>query len=161
MARPWKMTFLDFRQQVDVMFEELIYRRWAVARPDEWQPPLDLHETPDTYLVEIDLPNVPPDEVVIVLEERKLTVSGQRQATRPDAAVANRCERRCGPFRRSLDLPQPVDVAKTQAEYHHGTYRFWLPKKRTDTGGVSAETAGTGAAVRIVVREHGAESHHA
>jgi hypothetical protein len=42
-------SYLDFQRQLDEAFEELIYRRWPIPNPAEWQPRLDLHETRDAY----------------------------------------------------------------------------------------------------------------
>jgi hypothetical protein len=45
-------SFLDFPCQLDEAFEKLIYRRWAIPSPAEWRPRLDLHETPDGYVMD-------------------------------------------------------------------------------------------------------------
>lgn len=130
MLRPWDATFLDLQRQVDEMFEELIYRPWAISGGAGWRPPLDFHETEDGYLVEIDLPGVTPEEVQVLVSEQNLTVAGQRHATPPDGVLCQQCERRCGAFQRSVDLPLAVDPHQARAEYRHGTCRIYLPKKR-------------------------------
>jgi HSP20 family molecular chaperone IbpA len=129
MPQLWSGCFLDPRRHVEEIFEELIYRRWAIARPSGWCPPLDVHETPDAYLVAVDLPGVAPTEVQILVNEGNLAITGERQPTPQEGAIRNRCERVCGPFRRSLDFAVAVDPEKVQAQCHHGTYRIRLPKK--------------------------------
>lgn len=130
MFRAWKGAFGDLQHQVDQIFEDLIYRPWSIAGPREWRPAMDLHETPDAYQLDIDLPGVPPDQVRILVREGELLVEGRRPETRVEDIVFNRCERPCGEFRRAWKLPQAVDPARAKAECFHGTYRIRLPKKR-------------------------------
>jgi HSP20 family protein len=130
MLDPFKASFLDLERHLDETFEKLISRRWAVPNPSEWRPPLDLHESAEGYVVEIDLPGVPADQVEIRLSEDELTLKGTRLETRFEETLPCQRERRCGPFRISLVLPHRVVPEKTQAEYRHGTYVIRLFKKR-------------------------------
>jgi len=139
------------RLQVEELLEELVYRRWAIPRPASWQPPLDLHETPDAYLIEIDLPGVAPEEVRVLVGERSLTISGQRQAAGPESAFFNRCERTPGPFHRALDLPLPIDPEKVCVEYRYGTYRVVLPKRPPDEKRLTRASAGADAPEQLRV----------
>jgi HSP20 family protein len=128
--RSWDAAFLDLQRQVDEMFEELIYRPWAIPGRAGWRPPLDLHETPDAYLVEIDLPGVAPEQVRVLVSERDLAVTAQRQAAAPDGVLSQQCERPCGTFQRVVNLPRAVDPQQVRAEYRDGICRIYLPKKR-------------------------------
>ena len=130
MSDLFRTPFLDLERHLDETFEKLIYRRWAVPNPAEWRPPLDLHESAEGYVVEIDLPGVPSDQVEIRVSETELNLKGTRLETRFDQTLPCHRERRCGPFRISLVLPHRVVPEKTQAEYRHGTYVIRLYKKR-------------------------------
>jgi HSP20 family molecular chaperone IbpA len=110
MANQGGGPFVDFQRHLDETFERLIYRRWAVPNPAEWRPRLDLHETRDAYLIEVDLPGVPPDRVEIQVAESVLTIAGTRPATNLEGTLASHRER-------------------VEAEYRHGTCRIRLPKK--------------------------------
>ncbi len=149
--RPWEFALLDLHRQVDEMFEELVYRPWAISGTPAWRPPLDLHETADAYLVVIDLPDVAPEEVRITVGERDLVVAGQRQVSSPEGALSQRCERPCGAFERTLNLSQAVVPQQARAEYRHGTCRVHLPKKHPP--GQAAEHAAVAAErARYVLR---------
>ena len=126
----WKASFLDLDRHLDETFEKLIYRRWAIPNPAEWRPPFDLHESAEGYVVEIDLPGVPADQVEIRVSEHELILKGTRCETRFDETLPCHRERRCGPFRISLGVPHEISPEKTQAEYRHGTYLIRLFKKR-------------------------------
>jgi HSP20 family protein len=137
--RPWESALLDLHRQVDELFEELVYRPWAISGRSGWRPPLDLHETADAYLAVIDLPDVVPEEVRIVVGERDLSFAGRRQAAPPEGVLSQRCERPCGAFERTVSLPQAVAPQRARAEYRHGTCRIHLPKKQPP--GQAAEQA--------------------
>jgi HSP20 family molecular chaperone IbpA len=126
----WKASLLDLERHLDETFEKLIYRRWAIPNPTVWQPPVDLHESAERYVVEIDLAGVPTDQVDIRVSETELTLSGTRLESRFEQCIPCRKERRCGPFRVALILADRVVPEKTQADYRHGTYVIHLFKKR-------------------------------
>jgi HSP20 family molecular chaperone IbpA len=130
--RTWKATFDDFEQQVDRLFEELVYQKWDIAVPAAWHPVLDLYETPDEYLVVIDLPDVPPEEVLIQVNARQLVISGQRRTALGQGLMPNQCERKQGKFERRLVLPQPVIPERAQAVAQLGTCRIHLPKEQSE-----------------------------
>jgi HSP20 family protein len=130
LSRSWESAFLDLHRQVDELFEELVYRPWAISARAVWQPPLDLHETADAYVVVIDLPEVSPEEMRILVGERDLVIAGQRQPAPPEGVLFQRCERPFGAFERTLKFSQAVDAQQARAEYRHGTCRIHLPKKQ-------------------------------
>jgi HSP20 family protein len=129
LARPWESELLDLHRQVDEMFDELVYRPWAIAGRAVWRPPVDVHETADAFLVVIDLPDVDPKDIRLVLGERDVVVAGRRETALPEGILSQRCERPSGPFERTVTLPQAVDHHQAKAEYRHGTCRIHLPKK--------------------------------
>ena len=118
--------FLDIQRHIDETFEKLIYRRWAIPNPAGWIPRLDLHETRDGFLIEVDLPGVPPDQVEIRVTEGALTIAGTRPATALEGALQSQRERECGTFCRLVSLPQAVTPEQARAEYRHGTYQIHL-----------------------------------
>lgn len=140
MIHPWKSAFLDLQRQVDEMFQELIFRPWSISAGAAWQPLLDFHETATAYVIEVDLPGVPPEAVHLVVSERSLTLAGQRQLVEPVQSLCNRCERPRGLFHRAVDLPQPIDPDKGRAEYKLGTCRIVLPKKVAEAPGGTPTT---------------------
>jgi HSP20 family molecular chaperone IbpA len=64
----WLSSPFQLSQEVDRLFEELIHRPWgAPLRPqaDEWNPELDLYETQDAFILEVDLPGVKETDVSV------------------------------------------------------------------------------------------------
>jgi HSP20 family protein len=121
--------FLDLRRCVDDLFEELVFRKWPTARPETWEPALDLYDLSDAYLAEIDLPSMAPEDVRVTVEEHRLIVEGFRPQEAPPQSVVSRRERKSGEFRKALELPDAVDPQKVRAEFYYGTCRIYLAKK--------------------------------
>jgi HSP20 family molecular chaperone IbpA len=159
-VRPLNAVFLDLQRHVDQLLEELVFRPWAVPPPAEWRPALDLYETPEAFLVEIDLPGVPPEDVTLVAGERTLTLSGRRSALIPGQATCRRGERPHGLFRRVLELPGPVDPAAAQARYFHGTCHVRLPRIPPHRGKPAGEQLQVQYTVRITIAESEEERKH-
>ena len=94
-----------------------------------WVPAMDLVETDDHLVLRADLPGVAPDDVKIELEDRVLTVSGERKLDREEQAEGfYRVERSFGAFSRSLTLPEGVDADAIAASFEHGVLEVRIPK---------------------------------
>lgn len=94
-----------------------------------WTPAMDLVETADHYVLRADLPGLDAGDVTIELEDRVLTVSGERNAEREtDGEGFYRVERATGAFSRSLTLPEGVDGAKVAATFDKGVLEVRIPK---------------------------------
>jgi HSP20 family protein len=132
-SRSWSSPILDLPRRLDELFEEVIFRRWpisagpATAR-EPWVPEVDVHELPDSYLVEVNVPGFSPDQVQIELEPRSISVSGQRKEELPTGVVSSLRERARGPFRRRLELPAAIDVQRVEASVREGVLRIVAPK---------------------------------
>lgn len=97
--------------------------------PRRWVPAVDLSETDDAYVLRADLPGLSPDDVSIELENRVLTISGERTAEHEtEEAGYRRLERSFGSFRRTLTLPAGVDAEAITAAFDNGVLTVRVPK---------------------------------
>lgn len=99
-----------------------------------WEPPVDVYETVDALVLQVELPGVSKDAVNVELHEHTLTLSGER--TREPAVTGgqyHREEGRYGAFQRAFRMPTIVDQAKIQATYKDGVLALRLPKQATAT----------------------------
>ncbi len=100
------------------------------AEPNvSWTPHLDVLETEDAYLLEMDVPGVSRDDIQINLQDGVLTVSGERssrEVTENDNVV--RVERQAGRFFRSFRLPKQINDQKIEARHENGVLMVTLPK---------------------------------
>jgi len=94
-----------------------------------WMPAMDLVETGDHFVLRADLPGMSESDVNIEVEERVLTISGERQAEHTDNKDGyHRVERAFGSFSRSLTLPEGVDAEAVSANFDRGVLEVRIPK---------------------------------
>ena len=99
-----------------------------------WEPPVDIYETDDAIVLQVELPGVSKDAVTVELQEHTIRLSGER--TREPAVTGgqyHREEGRYGAFQRAFRMPTIVDEAKIQATYTDGVLALRLPKQATAT----------------------------
>ena len=96
---------------------------------DNWLPAVDIREDGDQFVFTAELPGMTREEVDITIEEKVLTISGERTF---DSAEENknyhRIERSFGTFSRSFSLPHDVDQEKVVAQFDNGLLSITLPK---------------------------------
>jgi HSP20 family protein len=94
-----------------------------------WIPAMDLVETDDHFVLKADLPGLNEGDVTIEVEDKVLTVSGERKAEHEDKREGYyRVERSFGSFRRALTLPEGVDPEAVSATFDKGVLEVRIPK---------------------------------
>lgn len=94
-----------------------------------WLPAMDLVETDDHFVLRADLPGLTEDDVKIEVEDKVLTVSGERKAEQETTKEGyHRVERAFGAFSRSLTLPEGVDADAVTASFERGVLEISIPK---------------------------------
>ena len=94
-----------------------------------WVPPMDLVEVDDHFVLRADLPGLGPDDVNLEVEDNVLTISGERKAEHETKGEGYyRIERSAGHFRRSLTLPEGVDLEHIAANFDKGVLEISIPK---------------------------------
>lgn len=96
---------------------------------DDWSPVVDIAETDDAFLLQADLPGVDPENIEITLDQGILTISGNRELSRPDEAKMRRGERIEGKFSRRFTLPELVDADSIDARSNHGVLEVTIGKQ--------------------------------
>lgn len=125
----YTMTRTNRRNGLGFPFDSLFEDLWGTPTARGWVPALDFAETPDAYVVNVELPGVDPKEVEISIEDGRLEISGQKTAEQNEEKQGwFRMERSHGSFRRAVELPGAVDTGKVTAEAKHGVLTVTLPK---------------------------------
>lgn len=110
------------------------YSPFAPERREElgtsgWMPPVDIRETDDTYEFNAELPGLAKDDVKITIEDKVLTLSGERAWDGEKTENGyHRVERAYGTFSRSFTLPNAVDPEKVAAKFKDGVLAISVPK---------------------------------
>ncbi len=101
----WSEAF-KMLTRAERLHQQFFEPRRGVARVPEWEPPIDILETPREVLIYVALPGVKPDQVKAVIEGATLVLSGNRRLP-PElrAAVIHRLELPQGAFLRRIALP--------------------------------------------------------
>ncbi len=120
-------------QEMERLFDEMIHRPWGVCREIRgWNPSIDLYETDDAFILEVDLPGVKVDDLKIEIQGCDLVLQGSRSIEkRSIEARFHTMERSSGDFVRCIKLPEPVDKDAIKCESRDGVLRVVLPKGRT------------------------------
>jgi HSP20 family protein len=99
----------------------------ATAR--RWIPAMDLVEEGEHYVLRADLPGLAEDDVNIELDDRVLTISGERRSESEQRSDGYyRVERASGSFSRSLTLPEGIDPDAIEAGFEKGVLEVRIPK---------------------------------
>ena len=94
-----------------------------------WMPAMDLVETEDHFVLRADLPGLSVEDVNSEVEERVLTISGERKAEHTENKDGyHRVERAFGSFSRSLTLPEGIDAEAVSASFDRGVLEVQIPK---------------------------------
>ena len=128
---PWKeMSVLQNR--MNSLFSEPFFRS---GREDEelsmgaWYPAVDMFDNDDKIVIKAELPGMKKNDFSIDVEDRVLTLSGQRNYDN-EVKEENyyRRERAYGNFKRAFHLPADVDADNIKAEFKDGVLKVEIPK---------------------------------
>jgi HSP20 family protein len=129
---------LDLQERMNRLFEETLGRE-RLEEPaflsGGWVPLADVSETPEAYLIELELPGLGREDVEIQVQGDELVVRGERRPVpggRPE--VFHRLERRNGPFARAFRFTEEVDPDGVSAEFRDGLLRLQVPKAQRRGG---------------------------
>lgn len=142
------------RRDIDRLteLEELFADLWQVPRfagiRKGFRPAVDCFFTDDPrqLVVVVELAGVDPDSIELSVEERALTISGNRARPRVPGQVYQQAEIEYGRFERRIPLEDDIAPASASAVYEAGMLRITLP---------IVERAPRGRPVAIVVRRVG------
>jgi HSP20 family protein len=101
--------------------------RWGTWSPLAVGLPLDLEETDDAYIAELDLPGVKKDDLTVEVLGNEIRVHGEaREHER--TGVLCRQTRHVGVIDHRFTLPGEVDPARVEAELADGVLTIRAPK---------------------------------
>jgi HSP20 family protein len=94
-------------------------------------PLVDLYETDDTLVLEMDLPGINPADVLIKVCEDVIIIEGIKRESQKEKKYKYLCmERSFESFRRMIRIPVPVSPAAGRAKYTNGVITLTLPKMK-------------------------------
>jgi HSP20 family protein len=118
--------FGRLRREFDNAFDRLGAKGSAFRRGPF--PAVNLYETADGYVLTAEIPGSSRNDLDVSVEGSRVTLSGKRSIELPEGASVHRRERAEGSFRRTVELPAPLDPEKAEAIYRNGVLRVRVPK---------------------------------
>jgi HSP20 family protein len=86
-----------------------------------WSPPTDVYETPDAYVVRMEIPGIREDNISIELNHNVLTVRGRRNDHSTDTKLGfHQMEIHYGYFEKVVTLPHAIDPENRAGKYADG-----------------------------------------
>ncbi|MEL7530799.1 MAG: Hsp20/alpha crystallin family protein [Bacteroidota bacterium] len=109
----------------DVMNSETLQRSFSVRT--------DIYQHDDQYIIELELPGVPKEDVDVKIYEGVLIIRGNKKLPEHvEAHVYDKRERKFGEFRRDIELPAGAEPESIKAKFENGLLRIRFPRKVTD-----------------------------
>ena len=105
----------------------------------DWFPAVDLAETKQEYVFEVDLPGLKPEEIQLEVDSAGISISGKR-VPGPQGARLLRGERPIGAFVRQLPLP-PDTTGEVLGSFCDGVLELRIPKIRESSQSNRVRTA--------------------
>lgn len=94
-----------------------------------WRPPVDIFETDDGVVIQVDLPGVSKEDVSVEVKNNLLTIQGQRKIEgATDDERYYRRERSCGTFQRAFSLRSVISPDTIKASFKNGVLTVQVPK---------------------------------
>jgi HSP20 family protein len=125
------------RRDMNRFFDRFFDRPFPVFEPETvettWMPSLDFTEKDNDYVVRLEVPEIPKENLDVSMDGNVLIVSGHRESTeeRKNERYLWR-EREEGAFQRSVRIPKPVKAADIKAVCHDGVLTVTLPKEAAE-----------------------------
>lgn len=123
---PWE----QFREEMERLMNGFLdWMSEAAPSPSGWpSPPVNVWETPEAYMVEMELPGIQPDQLELSVLGKELSISGSREQSPSPGVTYHRRERPMGKFTRLVHLPGEVNPDKVTADLQNGVLTVTLPK---------------------------------
>jgi HSP20 family protein len=119
----------EFDRLFDRMLNTGIFGTTPRVFETMWTPSLDFSENEKEYIVRVEAPGIPKEDLEVNLDGQSLTISGRRDFEKEEKTEEYFWrEREAGKFVRTVQLPAAVDKSKIDASYHDGIMTVRLPK---------------------------------
>jgi HSP20 family protein len=123
---------MEFQERMNRLFDATVARtrREEVLPKGMWTPSVDIYETRDEVVINVDLPEIDVDDLAVDVERNVLTIKGERPLSKEAKLEQyHLVERPYGPFNRSFTLPGSVDARGIKGSYKNGILTLKLPKR--------------------------------
>jgi HSP20 family protein len=123
--------FSTLQDRVNRLFRDTFTEgREEALSNTSFAPAVDVYEDEQTITLKIEVPGIDEKDIDVRIENRTLTVHGERKFEKDEKEENfRRVERQYGSFTRSFTLPVTVDADQVSANYDKGMLKISLAKK--------------------------------
>ncbi|MCI0484043.1 MAG: Hsp20/alpha crystallin family protein [candidate division NC10 bacterium] len=123
---------VSLQERMNRLFEQTLDRSRGereVMVAGTWAPAVDIYETPESIVLQAELPGLGKDDIDIQVRDNVLTLKGERRSEK-EVKEGNylRVERAYGGFQRAFTLPAAVQADKIRAVFKDGVLDVSIPK---------------------------------
>ncbi len=129
---PFK-NIVTLQGRINRLFEDAFPRSADDEEMCAWRPSVDIYETEEGVVLQMDLPGVTKEDVAIEIKNNLLTIHGQRpfhSEVRPELYYQR--ERTCGTFQRSFSLHAATEPDQINASFKNGVLTVKIPYPNED-----------------------------
>ena len=92
--------------------------------------PVEVYETPNEFVVKVELPGVKKEDVDIVIRDNYLVIKAEKkEEVEEERQHVHLRERVYGKFERVIPLPPDLDTDNAKASFKDGVLEIRIPKK--------------------------------
>ena len=124
---------LRLQERMNRLFSQSLARDTSPARTlstRAWAPLADVIETPETYVLAVELAGIDEHLIEVVAESDGLLLRGERCLDAQRPGVFYRMERSYGRFERRFRFADAVDPKAVHGAFEDGLLRLTVPKLR-------------------------------
>lgn len=129
--RPRWDPHIDPFGDFDEMWNRMVSRFFAPwgesVWGQDWAPPVDIEETDDAWIFEMDLPGARREDLQVDVRNGELAIGGEIRE-RERAGVLRHRGRRSGAFSYRTTLPAGVDADRVAARFEGGVLTVTVPR---------------------------------
>jgi len=129
-ARFESLFFISrFQAELDRLFQEALQIGESDLPLGEWQPSIDVVETPAAVLILAEVPGFQAAELRVEVRATRILIAGTKSTSLPEARIKFLClERGHGRFSREIHLFSPVNTHLGKARLADGLLTLEFPK---------------------------------
>lgn len=129
-SNPYRQLYNEYENNdEEIIIEDSVDIESIELEPEEAQLAIDLYETNDAIIVKTMTAGVKKEDLQIHVSRESLTLKGKRDnEARAYQHHYYHQELYWGPFSRTIELPDEVDIEQAHATEHHGLITIKLPK---------------------------------
>lgn len=124
---PWS-DVVSLREAMDRLFEDSVLSPRFSTFFGGRAVTANLHETGDSFILQLPMPGVKPEDVDINVQQDVVSLKWQTSITTPENATTHYNGFQSGEYQQTFTLPSPINAERAEASYHDGILTLTLPK---------------------------------